>query len=121
MTLRLRLTLWYSIVLAGIIFLFGVAVYAILVNSLTRQIDLSLRNAADEINRAISINRVLDFQVVTIPQLDRFGTSSVYVQVWKTDSTLFVESQNLGTYADPLDPEGLRPGHERLKSVFVQG
>jgi len=121
MTLRLRLTLWYSLVLAGIILLFGMAVYAILVISLTHQIDLSLRAAANEINRAISIDRVLDFQVVTIPQLDRFGTSSVYVQVWKTNGTLFVESDNLGDYDQPLDPEGLSAGHEALESVFVKG
>jgi len=121
MTLRLRLTFWYSIVLAGIILLFGMAVYTILVVNLTRQIDLSLHAAANEINRAISINQVLDFQVVTIPELDRFGRSSVYVQVWKTDSTLFSESNNLGTYAQPLDPEGLTAGQESLRAVFVQG
>jgi two-component system OmpR family sensor kinase len=121
MTLRLRLTLWYSMVLAGIILLFGMAVYAILVISLTHQIDLSLHTAANEINRAISIDRVLDFQVVTIPQLDRFGTSSVYVQVWKTNGTLFVESDNLGDYDQPLDPEGLSAEHEALESVFVKG
>src|SRR5688572_27337350 len=121
MTLRLRLTLWYSLVLAGIILLFGMAVYGILVISLTRQIDLSLRAAANEINQAISIDRVLDFQVVTIPQLDRFGTSSVYVQVWKTDGTLFAQSNNLGAYDSPLDSEGLSAGQEALQSVLVEG
>src|SRR6185436_9963828 len=77
--------------------------------------------AANEINRAISIDRVLDFQVVTIPQLDRFGTSSVYVQVWKTNGTLFAQSDNLGDYDQPLDPGGLSASHEALESVFVKG
>src|SRR4030067_457511 len=42
MTLRARLTLWYAAVLAGVLVLFGGAVYVILSVSMTRQIEQNL-------------------------------------------------------------------------------
>ena len=121
MTLRLRLTLWYSTVLALIIFLFGSAVYVILTASLTRQLDLTLTETANEIIRASSVSRVLNLQILNIPALERFGSSSLYVQVWQTDGQLFTQSGNLGAYSRPLDPRALADGQTRWRDVLVEG
>jgi heavy metal sensor kinase len=117
-TLRLRLTFWYSTVLALIISLFGAAVYGILAASLTRQIDLGLAAAADEIIRTSRFSPEL--QTVHIPpNLDQFGGPNIYVQVWRTDNTLFDQSASLGSYTDPLDSRGLAEGRQSLRDVRI--
>ena len=96
MTLRWRLTLWYSAVLAGIIALFGVVVYTFMAATLMGQIDARLQDTAREIIGGSQLHSVLDVQIVTIPKLDRFGATRVYVQVWNLDGTLVARSDNLG-------------------------
>ncbi len=103
-TLRLRLTLWYSSVLTVVLTLFGLAVYFILVWSLTWQIDQTLKTVGDEIIQASSVSQVLDARVVTIPRLeDRFGASNVFVQVWRLNGELATQSDNLRGFNQPLD------------------
>ncbi len=122
MSLRLRLTLWYSTVLAGVIFLFGVIVYTILSASLIGQIDLSLKAAAEDIIRASSVSQVLDIQIVNIPpDLDRFGGPNVYAQVWKTDGTLVNQSGSIGAYSEPFDAYGLAESYQSRRDAVVRG
>ncbi len=119
MTLRLRLTLWYSAVLAGIIGLFGVAVYAILAASLIRQIDFNLTTAAEDIIRASSVSPL--FQSINIPpNLDQFGGPNIYAQVWTTDGRLANQSASL-TYDKPLDPRGLTDGRQSRREAHAAG
>jgi two-component system, OmpR family, sensor kinase len=119
-TLRLRLTFWYSAVLAVIIALFGAAVYGILAASLTRQIDLGLTTAADEILRTSRFSPML--QTVRIPpNLDEFGGPNIYVQVWGTDGKLANQSARLGDLSESLDPRGLAAGSQSLRAVYVRG
>jgi two-component system, OmpR family, sensor kinase len=120
--LRLRLTLWYSVILTAIILVFGTAVYAMVGAVLTRQIDLSLQSSADEIIRTI---RPTSFSgasrlVNTLPDLERFGTPSIYAQIWLPDGTLAIKSERL-TYAKPLDPDALRDNTTALREVTIQG
>ncbi len=120
MTLRLRLTLWYSAVLAGIIGLFGVAVYAILAASLIRQIDFNLTTAAEDIIQASSVSPL--FESINIPpNLDQFGGPNIYAQVWTTDGRLASQSASLGRYSQPLDPRGLVDGRQSQREAHAAG
>ncbi|OGO13136.1 MAG: hypothetical protein A2Y93_03455 [Chloroflexi bacterium RBG_13_68_17] len=101
MTLRARLTVWYTAVLAGVLLLFGAALYLLLTRSLTAQIERTLSQTADDILRASR----RDMRGITLPALDL--TANVYVQVWGADGILRVESANLMSMPDPLDPEAL--------------
>lgn len=104
MNLRQRLTLWYTLVLAAVLLLFGTAVYFILSYSLTRQIDQLLEDTADEI---LLVRREsvygLPIEMAFIPPLG----STVYAQVWDRHGRLVSFSANLGEYARPLDPQNL--------------
>jgi len=100
-TLRARLTLWYTAVLAGVLLLFGAALYLLLTRSLTAQIENTLAQTADDI---LSASR-RDIRGITLPPLDL--TANVYVQVWGADRILRVESANLMSMPDPLDPQAL--------------
>ena len=76
MTLRARLTLWYVVILSGVLLLFGTTVYLLVSYSLTGQIEETLKEAADDI--LLASRR--DMSRITLPRLDLTG--SVYVQVW---------------------------------------
>ena len=49
MSIRLRLTLWYSLVLAVMLLVLGGGIYALLVRSVQTSIDTQLTSTADQI------------------------------------------------------------------------
>jgi signal transduction histidine kinase len=115
--LRVRLTLWYSFVLAGVLALFGLAVYGMLVNSLTAQIDRTLKEAANTIVATIQLD---PFLLPTMPPVGRLGLPGLYAQVWRPDLTLHSETNNLLPYtSEPLDAEALKYGRPALRNVYV--
>ena len=123
MTLRFRLTLWYSAVLTVIILLFGGMVYGLTVFTLVNQVDSSLRRSAQEIIRASQMRRILDFQFLNIPleEVNRFSASRVYVQVWRANGTWAGSSDNLADFRDPLDPAGLTRHERSSANVVIDG
>jgi two-component system, OmpR family, sensor kinase len=121
MTLRLRLTLWYSGILSAIIVALGLVIYTMVATTLTRQIDLSLQSSAHEIIRAISpTGNSLSLLINTLPNLERFGTLSVYAQIWLPDGKLALKSERL-LITDPLDAPALKDGQSALHEVTIQG
>ncbi len=123
MTLRFRLTVWYSAVLAVIIILFGMVVYGLTVFTLVNQVDNSLSQRAQEIIRASQTRRILDVQVlfITRQEVNRFNASRVYVQVWDATGNWLANSENLGNYRDPLDPDGLTRQQGSSANVVIDG
>src|SRR5713226_9548707 len=85
LTLRLRLTFWYSAVLAFIIALFGMVVYGGTSLILINQIDSTLRGTITSVMHASRLQSGSDVQYLSIPPLDRFGSARIYVQVWRSD------------------------------------
>jgi len=122
LTLRLRLTLWYSAVLAVIIALFGMMVYGLTGIFLVRGIDDRLRTTAEEIINTSQLRRVLDVQFLVIPQeeVDRFGASSIYVQVWRADGTWVANSENL-SLRQPLDRSALTREGSSQRDMVIDG
>lgn len=115
--LRVRLTLWYSFVLAGILFFFGLAGYAALVTRLTNQIDFNLREAAKTIVETI---RVDPTRSAVMPPVGDLGLPGLYAQVWRPDGLLHSATDNLSPYtSDPLDAEALAAGRVTLHNVYV--
>ncbi|MCC7358787.1 MAG: HAMP domain-containing protein [Anaerolineales bacterium] len=123
MTLRFRLTLWYSAVLAVIILLFSSVVYGLTGFTLVTQVDVSLRQTAKDIINKSQIRRVLDVQFLLIQQqeVNRFSSQRVYVQVWRANGTWVANSDNLGDYQQPLDPAALQRDHGSAGAVVNDG
>ena len=123
MTLRFRLTLWYSAVLAVIILLFSSVVYGLTGFTLVTQVDANLRQTAKDIINKSQFRRVLDVQVLLIPpqEVNRFSAQRVYVQVWRVNGTLVGGSDNLGDFQDPLDPNALTLEHGSATAVLIDG
>lgn len=115
MTLRARLTLWYTAVLGLVLLAFGVAVYALLSLSLIRQVDATLNVAADEIRLAFR----RDVTGIRLPPMALDLTTDVYVQIWDTSGTLVV--QNVSVPETPFDPHRLARGVATYSDAVFEG
>ncbi|MEO0563360.1 MAG: hypothetical protein AAF125_14725, partial [Chloroflexota bacterium] len=87
MTIRTKLILWYSGLLAFIIILFGVIVFAFMRWTLVSAIDTTLNDTASQVisnSRAFPVGEFSSPESVSVrlPPLDVFRASGVYVQVW---------------------------------------
>lgn len=105
MSLRLRLTLLYSILMGVILVIFGAVVYFGVNFILVDQVDIMLANVADEVIRSTEINEVGELSVVTPPQLNM--NVNAYVQLWSNDGEIIATSPSIGLLSQPLDPVGL--------------
>jgi two-component system OmpR family sensor kinase len=114
MSLRARLTLLYSLIVGGILLLFGTAVYVAVSASLTGQLDARLVSAADNVIRSM---RAGNMENIQMPELDLF--SDVIVQVWSSDGKLEAASQNFQSHNKPLDEVGLRSARPVYRNVPI--
>jgi signal transduction histidine kinase len=99
LTLRARLTLWYTGLLAGVLILFGTAVYLLLSFLLTQQINDTLLRTAEDI-RSTAI-RSVDGEVIAFPPQALALTAGVGVQLTRNDGE--VAFQDLGMEELSLD------------------
>jgi two-component system, OmpR family, sensor kinase len=108
MSLRARLTLLYTSLLAIILLAFGLAVYGLVGVILVRQIDETLRQTFESILADIQINARTDstgeLDLSTLPPLD--PTADVFVQMWGRDGRLL--ASNISQLQTALDPVGLQ-------------
>ena len=109
MSIRVRLTLWYTSVLAIVLVLFSVALYSLLTFTLLNQIDHELQSVADRVAQSarlrlslLSLNPVLE-----VPELDILATPGLYIQVYDAGSRQLLRSRTLGEGALPLDENTL--------------
>jgi signal transduction histidine kinase len=108
MSIRLRLTLWYSAVLAVLLIVLGGGIYALLVRNVHASIDAQLSSTADQIlgaSRVRTFSNIL--QVDVPPDLDMFRAPGVGVVVLDATHQVVQKSQNLGTFAQPFDAPAL--------------
>ncbi len=110
MSIRLRLTLWYSAVLAVMLIVLSGSIYALLVRSVNSNIDNQLNSTADQILSASKVRAFSNLLQVVVPeQLDMFRAPDVGVIVIDGDSqTVVQKSQNVGPFSQAFDPEALR-------------
>jgi two-component system OmpR family sensor kinase len=107
MSIRTRLTLWYTSVLAIFIVVLGTIVYAVVAFNLVAELDRTLSDTANQVVSAARVRPLFDIQVITIPELDVFG-SNVYIEVIDTGGQLARKSANLQRFSLLLDDVGMR-------------
>ncbi|MBN8639135.1 MAG: HAMP domain-containing histidine kinase [Anaerolineae bacterium] len=117
MTIRSKLILWYSVLLAAIIIVFGVSVFFVSRWTLVTSVDTTLTETVDQVLKNSSAELVREFGspariVVFFPQLDVFRASGVVVQVWdmsEAEPRLLRASSNLDDYTQPIDSSMINP------------
>ena len=106
MSLRTRLTLLYSFIVGGILFIFGVAVYLSVSLTITRQLDTMLRRTAETVYTSTYIDANGLLASVPISTLDI--PADMFIQVWGRHNTLRAASPSLLSMGRALDPAGLQ-------------
>jgi signal transduction histidine kinase len=118
MTIRKKLVLWYSGLLAVIIILFGIGLYAgtrwVLINS----IDVALGDTVDQVLKNSRAGTVGQYgnpnQIFVVLPVDKYRGLGVVMQVWELGDVprLAGSSSNLNDYIDPLDSNILAREHQ---------
>lgn len=119
MSLRLRLTLLYSILMSVILFVFGATVLILVRVIMLNQVDTMLAGVVRDITQVTRVNSMGELNVISLPPLDM--TSNAFVQVWSRDGKLVSFSPSLGTIKESLDPIGLKSGDTMYEDSTLNG
>jgi len=120
--LRIRLTLWHGLVLGLVLIGFTVAVYALLAQSLSQQMDRALADRAHEVNSALVPLSPFSTRVV-IPRAETFASADTFVQVSYLDGEIVGASDNLGEAVLAITPDdvvAVRGGAGRYREGELQ-
>ena len=121
MSIRLRLTIWYVGLLAGLLIGFNLLVYSVLSIGLKAEAERTIQGRAQVVSTFIQEENdplfLLVSGLVTLPPIDVFSSPDVYVQIIWPDGSIVSRSDNLGGQQLPVDNQHI----ERvLKGVVVQ-
>lgn len=113
MSIRLRLTLWYTGVLALILVVFSLAVYLVLSVRLRAELDHLLDLKAKELRQSVGLGlgegqdlaRALESGAVELPAMEVFTSPGVYLQLLDLEGEVVARSVNLGSADLPGSPE----------------
>lgn len=128
MTIRIRLTLWYTFLLGAILIVFSILLYWVLKFSLHNQVDSNLQDRAQQVGAGIEaqavIRRTGNVVGIEVPPINVFSSPAIFIQVVQADGTLVTATDNLGDERFPSDPEILRANlnsHSMYKTVTIDG
>jgi two-component system OmpR family sensor kinase len=124
MTIRLRLTFWYTALLGTTLILFSVIVYSALASNLWVQVEQDAARQANEVANALAQQLQFDVLIirnsptrVQIPELDFFASASG-VQLVGLDGMILKRSTNLGATTVPEFRTALEPVGRKLEHVY---
>ncbi|HRN51328.1 MAG TPA: ATP-binding protein [Anaerolineales bacterium] len=120
MSLRTRLTLYYTLVLGAVLVLFGLAVYGLISVVQLRQVDSALERAARDL---LFVARVDDQGDIIFIQRVSFD-SSVISQVWSTEQQLVGVTQTIDPESplmQPLDATVMESEERVFTDVVIAG
>ena len=127
MSFRLRLTLWYTALLALVLAGFAVLVYVVIAGQLSNQLEYEIQLRALNASRALravvrgwGADRI---RPVDLPASGALTDTSLYVQLVEPDGDLMGASPNLPQPL-PIPPDSLRralEGQETQETVEFQG
>ncbi len=115
MSIRTRLTIWYTAVLALILFAFCIGVYTYVTWQMIQQVDSRLSQAANTalplaVSQRPEVEERAGKRVLTLPGLDALRASETYVQLIGPNGQVLGISPNIADafLTDHLDPEAFK-------------
>ncbi len=118
MSLRARLTIFYSAVLGGVLILFGLAVYGLISVVLMRQMDSTLQRSVDDLIYVMRVDENDNFTFTQRISID----SSVIIQIWDDSEMLVAMSptvDNQSPFREPLDKDGMAVIEPSYRNVVI--
>jgi len=119
MSLRLRLTVLFTILAGVTLLLFGMLVYAVVSLVLIGQIDNTLNQQAKVLTSGLlRVNAYNQFDTRVLTEYQPADSNLIF-QVWGNDRRLQIERP--GGWQVPLDESGLRVNRTLFRSTYSQG
>ncbi len=127
MSIRLRLTFWYVLLLAGLLVTFAGVLYAVLSFNLYHEVDRRLQIRAADVQNSLATALELQSNPrmfilrggrLILPAADTFATPGVFVQISTLEGVALTRSENLGTQTLVVADETLAQV-ARGESVYV--
>lgn len=101
MSIRMRLTLMYSSILAISIIMLGTMAYFFFANNLSNNLDDTLKETSRRVLREITVP-FYPLSYVRLPDVNVFSSSGIYVQIVNHRGQVEQKSRNLGRQVLPL-------------------
>ena len=118
MLLRIRLTLLYSLLMGGVLLVFGAVAFSLVDVVLLSQVDDTLTVTAEEF---IAISNVNNLKEVKFGVMPADMDVDVHAQVWGLDETLQDSYGSFGQNNTAFDPLANRTNHPRFRETNVDG
>lgn len=126
--IRLRLTLWYVALLAGVLILFGavllVSVYLVLNQQVTQELESVASSVRESVLLVLTTRSQSPDTPVSLPTLDAFGSPNIFVELRGPDGNVQMRSDNLGEQSLDLSPEAYRQamrGQSTIRDIAGPG
>ncbi len=127
LSIRWRLTLWYSAILIPVLALLGTFVYLLVARTLALEMDDRLYTTAQEVEKTIRVVPSYPFpwDNLVLPDVNVFSTPDTFLQVVDLSRNLIVsKSRNLGQQALPVHPSTIQraaAGERFYQTLTVEG
>lgn len=106
LSLRLRLTLFYTVILCLALTVFGVFLSLTLARTLYGGVDRSIADRARQVNNSVWLsNWPSSKQRIEVPRPDVFAEAGLFVQVSGLDGEILAVSDNLGAERLPIETQ----------------
>jgi len=119
MSLRLRLTLLYSVLIGMILLVFGTTVFLLVNILIINQVDDRLTAQANDVIGMARLGPDGELDRISLPPLDM--NTNTYIQIWDRDRKLLTASAALRTLREPLDSYGLVAGEPIFRENTLHG
>jgi len=114
-SIRLRLTLWYTSMLGITLVLFGLLLYGTVSYSLHDEVDRTLQARARQVQSTLQSvfeaqrdpDVLLNQTLIVFPSLDTFSDPDIYIQLLRLDGQAYRTSPNLGSRHIPISEDAL--------------
>jgi two-component system OmpR family sensor kinase len=118
MYIRVRLALWFTLILALVLAAFSYGLYQVLHDSLLSEIGRDVQQRATAL--AVTVRPAAGSTALTPPQLDAFSSSDTYVELLAPNGTVLASGGDLGNRQLPFNPATIARGvvvEQRLGDV----
>lgn len=119
MSLRLRLTLLYSVLIGMIMLIFGTTVFLLVNILIINQVDDRLTAQANDVIGMARLGPDGELDRISLPPLDM--NTNTYIQIWDRDKKLLTASAALRNLKEPLDSYGLVAGGPVFRENTLHG
>jgi heavy metal sensor kinase len=114
MSLRLRLTLFFTVVLAASLLALSALLYVMLDHTLALDVDHAIAGKAEDVARTSRIRGEYPIRPrrIRLPHIDAFAAPEIYIQLLNPEGQVVDRSANLGEHQLPLTPDALEEGRQ---------